>query len=127
MFTAIQRIVRSIPRGGVSSYGAVAKAAGYPGASRQVVWALRAATGRGLPWHRVVAAGGRIALPGESGMEQRLRLQQEGVTFRGLNVDMAAHEHMFTRGKTKQAGKVKPKKAGKSSGRAIRKKPRRKL
>ncbi|MEO5936961.1 MAG: MGMT family protein, partial [Terriglobales bacterium] len=69
----MQRVVRKISRGKVSSYGAVAKAAGYAGAARQVVWALRAATGRGLPWHRVVAAGGRIALPGESGMEQRLR------------------------------------------------------
>lgn len=97
MFAAIQSIVRKIPRGKVSSYGAVAKAAGYEGASRQVVWALRAATGRGLPWHRVVAAGGRIALPGESGMEQRLRLQQEGVAFRGSRVDMSTHEHKFAR------------------------------
>jgi len=108
MFAAIQRIVRKIPRGKVASYGAVAKAAGYAGAARQVVWALRAATGRGLPWHRVVAAGGRIALPRESGMEQRLRLQQEGVTFRGLKVDMAVHEHRFTRVKAtpkKKAGK----------------------
>lgn len=97
MFAAIQKVVRAIPRGQVASYGAIAKAAGYPGAARQVVWALRAATGRGLPWHRVVAAGGRIALPGESGMEQRLRLQQEGVTFRGLKVDMVAHEHKFAK------------------------------
>jgi methylated-DNA-protein-cysteine methyltransferase related protein len=111
MFAAIQSIVRKIPRGKVSSYGAVAKAAGYAGASRQVVWALRAATGRGLPWHRVVAAGGRIALPGESGMEQRLRLQQEGVTFRGLKVDMSAHEHKFTR--TNTAKQKKPKSGAK--------------
>jgi methylated-DNA-protein-cysteine methyltransferase related protein len=100
MFADIQSVVRKIPRGKVSSYGAVAKAAGHPGASRQVVWALRA--GRGLPWHRVVASGGRIALPGESGMEQRLRLQNEGVAFRGLKVDMAAHEHPFTRPRARQ-------------------------
>ncbi len=107
MFAAIQSIVRKIPRGKVSSYGAVAKAAGYEGASRQVVWALRAPTGRGLPWHRVVAAGGRIALPGESGMEQRFRLQQEGVAFRGLKVDMSAHEYKFTRMKTATKKKFK--------------------
>lgn len=111
MFAAIQSVVRKIPRGKVSTYGAVAKAAGYPGASRQVVWALRAATGRGLPWHRVVAAGGRIALPGESGMEQRLRLQQEAVTFRGLKVDLAAHEHKFASPKKK----VRKKQARKKS------------
>ena len=101
MFQAIQSVVRKIPRGKVSSYGAVAKAAGYPGAARQVVWALRAT--RGLPWHRVVAAGGRIALPGESGFEQRMRLQQEGVTFRGLKVDMEAHEHQFMRARKRKS------------------------
>lgn len=103
MFAAIHAVVRKIPRGKVSSYGAVAKAAGFPGASRQVVWALRA--GRGLPWHRVVAAGGRIALPGESGMEQRLRLQQEGVAFRGMKVDMGAHEFRFVRKAKKKSKK----------------------
>jgi methylated-DNA-protein-cysteine methyltransferase related protein len=108
MFADIHSVVRKIPRGKVSSYGAVAKAAGYPGASRQVVWALR--TGRGLPWHRVVAAGGRIALPGESGMEQRLRLQSEGVAFRGMKVDMATHEHPFTRPRAPQPRRKMPKK-----------------
>jgi alkylated DNA nucleotide flippase Atl1 len=55
-----------------------------------VARALRA--GLGLPWHRVVAAGGRIALPGEAGWEQRLRLQREGVRFRGRRVQLAAHQ-----------------------------------
>ena len=72
MFKKIQSTVREIPKGKVSSYGAVARAAGFPGAARQVVWALRQA--QGLPWHRVVAAGGRIALPGEAGFDQRMRL-----------------------------------------------------
>jgi len=73
MFAALQKFVRKIPRGKVATYGEVARAAGYPGAARQVVWALRAA--KGLPWHRVVGARGRILLPGEAGLEQRLRLQ----------------------------------------------------
>lgn len=91
MFAKIHAVVRRIPRGRVMAYGEVAKAAGFPGASRQVVWALRA--GAGLPWHRVLGAGGRIRLPGESGFEQRLRLQSEGVTFHGGRVDMASHQH----------------------------------
>ena len=33
----------------------------------------------GVPWHRVVGAGGRILLPAEGGMEQRFRLEAEGV------------------------------------------------
>ncbi len=101
MFTKIQQIVRSIPRGKVSTYGAVARAAGFPGAARQVVWALRAA--RGLPWHRVLAAKGRIALPGEHGFEQRLRLQAEGVTFIGARVDLEKHEFKFSRRKPRRA------------------------
>jgi methylated-DNA-protein-cysteine methyltransferase-like protein len=93
MFPRIRTAILKIPRGKVSSYGAVARAAGFPGAARQVVWALRQS--HGLPWHRVVAAGGRIALPGEAGMEQRFRLEAEGVKFSGSRVRMADHEHLF--------------------------------
>src|SRR5713101_2087608 len=50
------------PRGKVATYGQVAATAGFPGAARQVVWALRAF--RGLPWHRVVGAGGAIRVTG---------------------------------------------------------------
>lgn len=105
MFTKIQSVVRNIPRGKVSSYGAVAKAAGFPGAARQVVWALRQA--KGLPWHRVVAAGGRIALPGEAGFEQRMRLESEGVSFSGSRVRMAECEFVFTRSKPKKRSTTK--------------------
>ncbi len=92
MFKKLLEIVRKIPRGKVCSYGGVARLAGHPGASRQVVWALHSGSAKGLPWHRVVGAGGRILLPGESGLEQRFRLQTEGVEFRGNRVDMAKHE-----------------------------------
>jgi methylated-DNA-protein-cysteine methyltransferase-like protein len=82
--------IRKIPRGKVATYGQVATAAGFPRAARQVVWALNAF--RGLPWHRVVGAGGAIRLPGEQALEQRLRLEMEGVAFRGRRVDMARHQ-----------------------------------
>ena len=85
----LRRIVRKIPRGKVMTYGQVASAAGFPGAARLTVRALYG--GEELPWHRVVAAGGRIALPGLEGREQRLRLALEGVTFRGGRVRMEAH------------------------------------
>lgn len=93
MFPKIQQTVRKIPRGKVSTYGDVAYAAGYPGAARQVAWALHGS--RGLPWHRVVGAGGKILLPGEAGFEQRMRLQQEGVEFAGLRVRMEKHQHAW--------------------------------
>jgi methylated-DNA-protein-cysteine methyltransferase-like protein len=90
----IRETVRLIPRGHVSSYGAVAKAAGFPGSARQVVWALRGAA-VGLPWHRVVGAGGRILLPGEGGLEQRTRLAAEGVRLQGDRVPMDQYEFSF--------------------------------
>ena len=77
----VVRCIRSLPAGKVSSYGAVAKAAGWPGGARQVVRILRLVSG--LPWHRVVGAGGAIKLRGENGAEQKFRLRMEGVTFRG--------------------------------------------
>jgi methylated-DNA-protein-cysteine methyltransferase-like protein len=93
MFKPIRETVRRIPRGKVATYGQVAKAAGFPGAARQVVWALRGA--RGIPWHRVIGAGGRILLPGEAGMEQRIRLENEGVKFRGGRIRMDLHQNNF--------------------------------
>ena len=93
MLDRIRATVRKIPRGKVSTYGAVARAAGFPGAARQVVRALQRSYG--LPWQRVVAAGGRIALPGERGMEQRFRLETEGVKFSGKRVRMNEFEFKF--------------------------------
>ena len=43
----------------------------------------------------VIGAGGEIKLKFEAGQEQRMRLQMEGVTFRGKRVDMAEHQHRF--------------------------------
>jgi methylated-DNA-protein-cysteine methyltransferase related protein len=88
-FGRFRTIIARVPRGRVTTYGQVARAAGYPRAPRLTVWALRGA--HGLPWHRIVAVGGRIALPGEAGVEQRLRLEMEGVRFRGERVRMDLH------------------------------------
>jgi alkylated DNA nucleotide flippase Atl1 len=86
MFDQIHAAIRRIPKGQVATYGEVAKAAGFEGAARQVVWALQ--TAERLPWHRVVGAGGKILLPAEKGLEQRFRLAAEGVPFRGSRVDI---------------------------------------
>ena len=91
----IERAIRGIPRGKVSTYGAIARAAGFPGAARQVAVVLR--RGFGLPWQRVLGAGGAIKLTGDSAMEQRFRLEAEGVHFRGRKVDMKQHEFKFRR------------------------------
>ena len=89
--------IRRLPRGRVSTYGAVAQAAGYPRAARQTVAVLR--TSFGLPWHRVLGANGEIKLQGDNAIEQRLRLESEGVRFRGKRVDMKNFEFKFPRRK----------------------------
>jgi methylated-DNA-protein-cysteine methyltransferase-like protein len=91
----IEAAIRRIPQGKVSTYGAVARAAGLPGAARLVARVLH--RGFGLPWQRVLGAGGEIKLRGDSAIEQRLRLEAEGVRFRGRRVDMKLHEFKFRR------------------------------
>lgn len=110
MFADMLSQVRRVPRGKVCTYGDIAYAAGYPGSARQVAWALHAASA-GVPWQRIVGAGGAILLPGEQGFEQRMALQAEGVGFLGLRVNMVAHRHSFSR-----AGKPGARKAAKHAG-----------
>ncbi|MGC2696727.1 MAG: MGMT family protein [Candidatus Angelobacter sp.] len=98
-FPRIRAAIMKIPRGKVSSYGAIACAAGLPGGARVVVRVL--SQSHGLPWHRVVAAKGRIAIPGEGGLDQRFRLEMEGVKFSGRKVRMAEFEYKFPKKKSK--------------------------
>jgi methylated-DNA-protein-cysteine methyltransferase related protein len=82
---AIWDVVCTIPRGQVSTYGAVARAAGLPGRARLTGFALRMAPKNiNLPWHRVVGAGGRIVFPklSQEHREQAKRLRAEGVVLK---------------------------------------------
>lgn len=118
MFTAILAQVRRVPYGKVATYGDIAYAAGFPGSARQVAWALHTSS-HGIPWHRIVGAEGKILLPGESGFEQRMRLQAEGVQFHGLRIDMAAHHHsFFTRKSSKKESNKKPTKPAEQRGKS---------
>ena len=92
---AFRQTIRQIPRGKVATYGQVAAAAGYPLYHRHVARLLRTEPPGRLPWHRVVGAGGVIKLKYDAAMEQRLRLEMEGVRFRGKRIDMEAHLHKF--------------------------------
>jgi methylated-DNA-protein-cysteine methyltransferase-like protein len=90
---AIWDVVCRIPQGQVSTYGAVARAAGLPGRARQAGYALRVAPdGMHLPWHRVVGAGGRIVFPKTSRhyREQARRLRSEGVAVVQGRVEASA-------------------------------------
>jgi methylated-DNA-protein-cysteine methyltransferase-like protein len=94
-YRRIYAVVRRIPRGKVATYGQVATVAGMHGAARLVGYALHASQDHhGVPWHRVVAAGGRLTLAKldpSAALTQRIRLEHEGVAFTGRGaVDMPA-------------------------------------
>lgn len=79
---AIWDVVARIPRGSVSTYGDVARAAGLPGRARQAGYALKhGPEDLRLPWHRVVGAGGKIVFDARSSArrEQARLLRSEGV------------------------------------------------
>lgn len=90
---AFRRLIQSIPKGRVSSYGRIAAAAGYPLFHRAVAQLLRRETLTALPWQRIVGSDGEIRLKGEFAAEQRLRLKKEGVKFGGKRIDMKTYEH----------------------------------
>ncbi len=84
-YTRFYDVVRRIPAGRVTTYGAVAREAGLPGRARQVGYAMAALSDdHDVPWHRVVNAKGEVSRrSGGSAFEQiqRLLLEREGVLF----------------------------------------------
>ena len=91
---ALYLTLHQVPEGKVVSYGQLAELAGLGRAARYVGRTLsQLPDGTSLPWHRVIAAGGRISLPPGtvSGDEQRARLRAEGITVRNNRVDMQRH------------------------------------
>ncbi len=91
---ALYLVLAQIPEGKVVSYGELAEMAGLGRAARWVGRTLsQLPDGSRLPWHRVIAAGGRLSLAAgtASGAEQRARLRDEGVSILNERVDMRRH------------------------------------
>ena len=79
----VLQVVSRVPPGRVVTYGDVARLAGRPRAARAVGTIMRAAPRKGLPYHRVVAAAGRL---GGYGGAERIKaglLTAEGLLVRG--------------------------------------------
>jgi methylated-DNA-protein-cysteine methyltransferase-like protein len=73
-------LVKKIPRGRVMTYGQLAAAVKLPGGARAAGRAMAACPGgKGIPWHRVVGAGGRLLLREPNVWMQRKLLASEGV------------------------------------------------
>ena len=98
-FKRVYAVVRTIPRGKVLTYGQIATLLGSPYMARQVGWAMHGCP-KGLPWQRVVGAGGRILVNslsvGGGALLQRRLLELEGVRFAGQRIDMAEHQFFPT-------------------------------
>ncbi|MFC3198466.1 MGMT family protein [Parapedobacter deserti] len=82
-FEQVYQLVRQIPEGRVTSYGAIARALGNAGSSRMVGWAMRTAhmAKPPVPAHRVVNRIGMLSGKrafGSSTLMQQL-LENEGV------------------------------------------------
>ena len=71
----VYEITKLIPEGRVSTYGAVAKAVGYPNHSRHVGNAMGGCP-KDVPAHRVISSTGKLSVP-----SFRERLEKENVVI----------------------------------------------
>lgn len=86
----VYRLIKKIPRGHVTTYGDLARKLRLRGGARAVGYAMAACpSGRGIPWHRVVGAGGRLLIPEPHGSLQRRLLESEGVRVDFEGIDMS--------------------------------------
>ena len=71
----------SIPKGRVTTYGALAKAAGGTGQAARSVSSIlgKSPNARSIPWHRIVYSGGRVWLNEECEDDRRELYELEGI------------------------------------------------
>ena len=85
----VYKLVKQIPRGRVLTYGALARVLHLRGGARSAGRAMSACpSGRGIPWHRVLGAGGRILIREPYAGLQRKLLETEGVLVVESRVDL---------------------------------------
>jgi len=88
----VYRLVKRIPRGRVITYGQLARVLRLAGGARTAGRAMAACpAGRGIPWHRVVGADGRILLREPLASLQRRLLESEGTGLVAGRVDLERH------------------------------------
>ncbi|HMI51384.1 MAG TPA: MGMT family protein [Candidatus Saccharimonadales bacterium] len=88
----VYEVVKLIPRGRVLTYGAVAKASRVPGGARSAGRAMAATPkGRGIPWHRVLGANGKLLIREPYAALQKKLLESEGVEVTENRVRLAKY------------------------------------
>lgn len=73
-------ITKMIPKGRVTSYGAIAKAIGFPNHFRHVGKAMGGCP-EDVPAHRVISSSGILSVP-----EFQIKLENEGVEIENLRI-----------------------------------------
>lgn len=98
----VLKVIASIPRGRVMSYGQVAAYAGSPRAARQVGGILRLYEGNGdgndgLPWWRVVNSAGHISIKGNfiatPGRQKQLLAAEGAVVDKNFTLDIEKYRY----------------------------------
>ncbi len=98
----VYKLVRKIPRGRVTTYGALAKALRLRGGARAAGHAMAACPGgKGIPWHRVIGAGGLLLIREPHASLQRRLLETEGVAIDGKRVNMKKYGWVVAKARTK--------------------------
>jgi len=90
----VYALVKKIPRGRVMTYGQLAKVLRLSGGARTAGRAMAASpSGQGVPWHRVVGAGGRLLIREPHASLQRKLLESEGLRLAEKRIlDLRNHE-----------------------------------
>jgi methylated-DNA-protein-cysteine methyltransferase-like protein len=88
----VYKVVKKIPRGRTTTYGEIARAIKLRGGARTAGHAMAACpSGKGIPWHRVVGAGGKLLIREPYASLQRKLLTSEGVAMTEHRVNMKVH------------------------------------
>ena len=91
-FDPVYQLVKLIPRGRVLTYGAIARALRLPGGARTAGRAMGATPkGKGIPWHRVLGANGKILIREPYASLQKKLLESEGVSVVESRINMKKH------------------------------------
>jgi methylated-DNA-protein-cysteine methyltransferase-like protein len=89
----VYKLTKTIPRGKAATYGQIAKILKLPGGARAAGRAMAACpAGMGVPWHRVVGAGGRLLIREPNAALQRKLLESEGLRLAEKRIlDFSSH------------------------------------
>ena len=107
-FDPVYQLVKLIPRGRVLTYGAIAKALRLPGGARTAGRAMGATPkGKGIPWHRVLGANGKILIREPYASLQKKLLESEGISVVESRINVKKHLWTPPRKKTSAAKRAR--------------------